>query len=380
MTTETPGPDPSAPGLPAEPPGLLLASTQDVLGAVPYLLGFHPGDSLIVIGLRGDPPRGRVHLTVRWDLPLAAPAPGRILPLLRKEEITQVIAVGYGPGPLVTPAADAVIALLRGSGIAVLDVLRAHDGRYWSYLCQAAECCPPSGTPYDREAGPIAAQATVHGLVALPDRRTLERSLAPAGGRERTAMRRATARATAELRARLAGCRDVDGLAAELVADGVARVHGAIAAYASGGRIDDEQAARLGLGLAVIRIRDEAWALITDDTCDAHVRLWRDLTRRLEPRFAAPAASLLGMAAWRGGDCALAGIALARALDADPGYSMAHLLMQALRHLLPPHALKERMPSPEELDQEMGGARAAWLLPVIALLEERRRGPVAVAG
>ncbi|MBG0830468.1 DUF4192 domain-containing protein [Planomonospora sp. ID67723] len=372
--------DASDRGSPLARPGLLLRSTQDVLGAVPYLLGFHPADSLVLIGLKGEPPRGSVHLTVRWDLPLAAAGLSRILPLLRKEEVTQVIAVGYGPGPLVTPAADAVIELLRGSGIAVLDVLRAEEDLYWSYLCSLAECCPPSGTPYDREAGPIAAQATVHGLVALPDRAALERSLAPAGGAERASMRRATARVAAELRGRIAGCADADGLAAELVADGVARVHAAIGTYASGGRLDDEEAARLGLDLAVIRIRDEAWTLITDDTCDAHVRLWRDLTRRLEPRFVPPAASLLGMAAWRGGDCALAGIALVRAHDVDPGYSMANLLMQALRHLLPPHALRERMPSPEELDQEMGGARAAWLLPMIVLLEEPRPGPVALAG
>ena len=53
---------------------------------MPYLLGFHPAESLIVIGLEGEPPKGRLHLTVRWDLPLAAPGLGQIIPLFRKRE------------------------------------------------------------------------------------------------------------------------------------------------------------------------------------------------------------------------------------------------------------------------------------------------------
>ncbi|GAB3903300.1 hypothetical protein GCM10027612_69630 [Microbispora bryophytorum subsp. camponoti] len=83
------------------------------------------------------------------------------------------------------------------------------------------------------------------------------------------------------------------------MAEGLARVRRAVGLYDSGGRLDDEGAARLGLDLAVVRVRDEAWALIDDR--DAHVALWRDLTRRLEPGHVAPAASLLAAAAWHRG-------------------------------------------------------------------------------
>ncbi|MGC5011692.1 DUF4192 domain-containing protein [Streptosporangium sp. DT93] len=352
------------------PPRLLLGSTEDVLGAVPYLLGFHPDESLVVIGLTGGPATSRLHLTVRWDLPLAADGLGRILPLFEKEGVTEVVVVGYGPGPLVTPAVDAAVAHVRGGGLTVVDALRVEQGRYWSYACSRSDCCPADGTPYERQAGAVAAEATLQGLVALPDRQTLERSLDPVTGPGRAAMREATVRVTRETRDRLTGCRDADGFAAEFVADGMARVREAIAVYASGGRLGDDQAARLGLDLAVIRIRDEAWALITDDDHDTHLRLWHDLTRRLEPRFVPPVASLLGLVAWRGGDSALAGVALGRAYEADPGYSMANLLLHAIRSLVPPHALNDRMPSPEDLDQEMGSPRTAWLLPMVVLLDE----------
>ncbi|MFC7649225.1 DUF4192 domain-containing protein [Streptosporangium lutulentum] len=371
MTTD----NQTSPGRPASQPRLLLGSTEEILGAVPYLLGFHPADSLIVIGLEGSLP-GPLHITVRWDLPLAAPGLGQIIPLFRNEGITQVVVIGYGSGPLVTPAADMAVALFRQSDLTLVDALRVEDGRYWSYICSRVGCCSGDGTPYERGANAIAAQAVVHGLVALPDRETLEHSIDPVGGPERAAVREVTLRVTEELHGRLTRREDDEGFAAEFVADGMARVREAIGIYASGGRLEDEQVARLGLDLAVIRIRDEAWALITDDTHDVHLRLWQDLTRRLEPRFVPPAASLLGMAAWRQGDAALAGIALTRACEIDPGYSMANLLIHALRHLLPPHVLRERMPSPEELDQEMGSPTMAWLLPMIALLEE----PTIMAG
>ncbi|MEU4535732.1 DUF4192 domain-containing protein [Streptosporangium sp. NPDC023825] len=363
-------PSPSSPSSPpAAQPRLLLGSTEDVLGAVPYLLGFHPADSLVVIGLTGSPSRGRLHLTVRWDLPLGPGGLGRIVPLLGKEGVTEVVVVGYGAGPLVTPAVDEAVALFRRSGLTVVDALRVEDGRYWSYECSRTDCCSADGMPYERRAGAVAAEAVLHGLVALPDRQTLERSLDPVTGPAREAIREATSRLTEEMRGRLAGCHDADGFAAEFVADGMARIREAVVTYASGGRLDEDQAARLGLDLAVIRIRDEAWALVTDESHDAHLKLWHDLTRRLEPRFVPPVASLLGLVAWRRGDSALAGVALARAHEADPGYSMANLLAHAIHHLVPPHVLDDRMPSPEELDQEMGSPRMSWLLPMAALLE-----------
>ena len=119
--------------------------------------------------------------------------------------------------------------------------------------------------------------------------------------------------------------------------------------------------------------RDEAWTLVNDTTLTAHLALWSDLTRRLEPRFLPPAASLLALSAWQFGDCALAGIALQRALAADPDYSLANLLSHALHHMLSPVVLRERMPTPAGLDNAMGSPRVSWLSPMIALLEDEQR-------
>jgi len=348
---------------------MVLSSPADLLCAVPYLVGFHPADSLVVAGFTGGPPDGRLRLTTRWDLPLVPGALDLLVPLLTREGVTQVMAAGFGSGALVTPAMDEAIRLLREAGITVAEALRAEGGRYWSYLCRDVRCCPPEGVPYDTGSSAIAAQATVHGMVALPDRHSLEISLTPVDGPGRASMRRATARAVAEFRRRLAEAERPDEFAAEFVAAGLARVRDAVRVHLAGGRLGDDEAARLGLDLAVIRVRDEAWILIDDDTIGAHLELWRDLTRRLEPRFTAPAASLLGAAAWRNGECALAGIAVERALSADPGYTMARLLLEGLRSLVSPGILRSGMPTAEDLDEQMGRPTIAWLDPLRALID-----------
>ncbi|QYC43889.1 hypothetical protein Nocox_31545 [Nonomuraea coxensis DSM 45129] len=356
-STSASGPTPPSP---SPSPFLALTSPADILAAVPYLVGFHPSASLVVVGLE----HGRATMVVRWDLPLPPGTLDGLEPLFGRANVTEMVAIGYGPGESVTPAVDAVRRVAAGAGVRVGEALRAHEGRYWSYVCAVPSCCPAEGTPYDPGSSRIAAEATVHGLVALPDRETLERTLAPATGPVRLAMRRATSDAADEVKAALAAATNLDAFTRGFVAEGLARVREALATHEEGGRLTDREAARLGLDLTLVRIRDEAWTLMHE----SHVGLWKDLTRRLEPRFAPPAASLLAMAAWRSGDSVLATVALERALAVDPGYSMANLLMHAVQNLLSPAILRDRMPTPAELDAAMGAAHAGWLLPLSGLL------------
>jgi hypothetical protein len=360
MTTNT-SPSPSS-SASAASPFLTLTSPADILAAVPYLIGFHPSSSLIVIGLAA----GQAKLVVRWSLPLPPGTLAPLGPLFDREGVTQVVIIGYGSGDVVTPAVDEARLLAGKVGVRVGEALRAHEGRYWSYVCDVPLCCPAEGTPYDPSTSQIAAEATVCGLVAFPDREALERAVAPVTGPVRMAMRRATADAIADLRAGLAATTDLDAFAQRHVAEGLERVRSALTTHTAGGRLDDAEAARLGLDLTIIRVRDEAWTLMQE----SHATLWRDLTRRLEPRFIPPAATLLAMAAWRAGNSVQATIALERALAIDPGYSMANLLMHAVQNLLSPAIMRGRLPTPAQLDAAMGSAHAGWLLPLVNLLDE----------
>ncbi|MFG1706007.1 DUF4192 domain-containing protein [Nonomuraea sp. M3C6] len=366
MTTNTSAPTPdSTPAIGATPgadPCLTLTSPADILAAVPYLVGFHPHHSLIVIGLD----HGQAKVVARWNLPLPPETLAPLALLFDREGVTEIVIVGYGPGELVTPAVDEARLLATKTEVHVGEALRAHEGRYWSYVCDVPMCCPAEGTPYDPSTSQIAAEATVRGLVALPDREALERTIAPLTGPVRMAMRRATADAITDVRARLTAATDLDTFAQDFIAQGLARVRSALQTHTEGGRLEDAEAARLGLDLTITRVRDEAWTLMDE----SHALLWKDLTRRLEPRFTPPAASLLAMAAWRAGNSVQATIAVERALTIDPGYSMANLLMHALQNLLSPSIIRGRLPSPGELDAAMGPTHGAWLLPLVNLLDE----------
>ncbi|WP_206068900.1 DUF4192 domain-containing protein [Nonomuraea composti] len=339
-----------------------MTSPTDVLAAVPYLVGFHPNASLIVVGLA----RGQAKMVARWSLPFPPGTLDAMSLMFDRKGITEIVVVGYGPGDLVTPAVDEARRLAARHGVHVGEALRAHEGRYWSYICDLTTCCPAEGTPYDLTTSQIAAEATVRGLVALPNREALERTLAPVTGPVRMAMRRATAEAIADFQRRIMSATDLTEFAEQFIAEALSRVRSALEIHSAGGRLTDTEAAKLGLDLAIMRVRDEAWTLMDD----SHALLWKDLTRRLEPRFTPPAASLLAMASWRSGNSVQATIALERALTTDPSYSMANLLMHALQNLLSPTLLQDRLPTPAELDETMGTVSAQWLLPLINLLDE----------
>jgi hypothetical protein len=344
------------------------------LSAVPHLLGFHPSQSMVVIGL--DARRGRIVLAFRYDLP-DPPDPARsqeitehAIGVLGKRRIKTAIAAGYGPGTLVTPVAEPLRAGLRDARIALRDLLRVQDGRYWSYVCTDPGCCPPDGVAFDVSAHPAAAALTAAGMPARPDRASLVASLAPLTGPSAESMRRATERALLRVdeliapscppgggssRAPGSASSRVPGSLWPVVEAGREAVRSAIRIYRRGGQITDhDQLAWLSVTIADLRVRDDAWARMDPRYRTQHQQLWTDVVRHAcEPYVPAPA-SLLAFAAWQSGEGALANVAIERALVADPEYSMAHLLGQALDAGLPPSAARLPM-TPEEVEASYAG-------------------------
>jgi hypothetical protein len=336
-------------------PRVRVSSPADVLAVVPHLLGFHPGKSLVVMGV--GRPRARVQLAFRYDLPdppdavHAADIAEHAAEVLRHRRLSSVIGVGYGPGALVTPVADALAAALRQAGLRLHELMRVEDGRYWSYLCENPECCPAEGVPFDVRAHPAAAAMTVAGLVAYPDRAALASTLAPVTGAAALSMEHATLRArerAAELSAQASG--PGAGQPARLLVDAGRRaVQEAISTYRAGGRLlADEPVAWLTVVLAYLAVRDDAWARMDPGYRSAHLRLWTDVVRRATPAYLPAPASLLAFTAWQSGEGALANIAIDRALAMDPGYSLARLLRDIMDAGVPPSAARVPM-TPEQV-------------------------------
>ncbi len=199
----------------------------------------------------------------------------------------------------------------------------------------------------------VAAEMTVAGNVTLPGRAALEAAVAPLGDPVRTAMRHATARAENRVRTLIADASRAGRIRRQLprsvIDDGLRAVSAAISTYRTGGQISsDDEIAWIALTLADLRVRDDAWARMDPEHTDAHLRLWTDVVRRAEPAYVPAPACLLAFTAWQAGNGALANVALSRALEADPGYSMAMLLGEAVGGGLPPSAARLPM-TPEEV-------------------------------
>jgi Domain of unknown function (DUF4192) len=329
-------------------------SVAGFLAVIPHLLGFHPNRSMVVVGL--DAPRGRVKLAFRYDLP-DPPDPVRSREIaehatgvLRRRGITTTIAAGYGPGTLVTPVAEPLFAAVRRAGVTLRDLLRVEDGRYWSYTCQDPRCCPPEGVVFDGLAHPAAAALSAAGLDARADRAALAATLAPLTGLAAESMSQATQRAVRRLEDLIAAAPSGSDAMGPVVDAGRAAVREAIGTYRGGGRITHhDQMAWLAVSLADLRVRDDAWARMDPKHRAAHRRLWTDVVRFAAESYVPAPASLLAFTAWQSGEGALANIAIERALAADPGYSMAHLLGQAIDAGLPPSAARLPM-TPEEVE------------------------------
>jgi hypothetical protein len=351
----TPGPN-TTPDATPDRPLLRVGSADSMLAVIPALLGFHPANSIVVIG--AGPTRGRIQVAFRYDLPeppnsaAAAKIAAHAASILLRHQLRLAIVAGYGPGPAVTPVADAMVAELRRAGITLHDMLRVEDGRYWSYACQDPRCCPPEGVPFNPADHPAAQALAAAGNAALSDRAALAATIAPPGGLAADAMRHAVRRAEDHISGILRRGASAGGRAPavqQMVAEGLRAVQDAIATYRDGRQITtDDQFAQIAVGINDLRVRDDAWARMEPAHAKAHLRLWADVVRRAPARYVPAPASLLAFTAWQSGNGALANVAAQRALAANPEYSMALLLLEAISAGAPPSAARLPM-TPDEV-------------------------------
>jgi hypothetical protein len=315
---------------------ITAGSPAEAVAVTPYVLGFHPSDSLVVLGLIGR----TVDFAVRYDLP----PPGfpdvydEAAEIIARQGADRVVVLGYGPPGRVTPSALDLARALGAAGVSVANTVRVYEGRWWSYMSDG----PADGTPCSPG---LAAEAVYQGMVALPDRKSLVASVSPVEGEARREMTAATERA----RRRRAGLTDGDvpraGRQAVREAERVARAARQLSA---------DEFAWLGVLLVDSLVLDYAMERSGPD--DWRIRLWTEVVRRVEPGFVPGPACLLGFAAWRAGEGALARVAVDRALTANVGHRMAAVLDRLLASGIRPHALVA-MSSPAGRRRRAGRSR-----------------------
>jgi hypothetical protein len=329
-----------------------LSDPGEIAAGLPQLLGFRPRESVVLIGL-GGPSGGRVGLTVRADIP-----PPRDAAALAAE-IAARAAVDRPAGVLVAIVSEApdgiegsdhrphrdlphrdllhaLVLALADRALPVRDALLVRRGRWWSYDCPHPCCAPEAGTPLPAGVSELEVASVAAGQVLAEDRADLAARIAPAGD-PLGVMAAETLRVGRACSARVLqeGWDAVVGESWRAVTVAIAGLRSTVGTTPTAGEV-----ARIVWGLRDSAVRDRAMGLALGEDAAPAERLWTDCTRRAPSPLDAAPATLLAVSAWLRGDGAMAGIALARARDSDPGYVLARQLDEALTACVPPAELR----------------------------------------
>ena len=285
---------------------------------VPYLLGFHPTESLVAVFVR----ERRVVVTARLDLAATADIEALVdqLELVgRQVGSRSAVLIGYsadeGVRDLMRDLADVIPRDL-------LDVLAVAGERWWSVCCDGA-CCPPEGRPYDIGSHPLAAAAVMAGISATATRQEVADLAAgpPAADQDRlSGLTEQTARRLSGM-----GRRRRRQRMGRLVAR----------TLRSGGPTETE-AIEIAVLARDVAVRDAAWILMSREQAADHVVLWRRVVSvSVWPCEAAPL-GMLAMAGWLSGNGALLNCCIERLERVAPDYSLLQLCRAISDEAVPP--------------------------------------------
>jgi hypothetical protein len=350
---------------------ITLHGPAELADALPYLLGFHCTDSVVLVAVHG--PEGRFGGRVRAGLP---PGPadwptaarqlarGLVEGSARRGARPDGIVVYLcqeprgGEDPARTmerlrPFAQQLRVACGALDVPVVEALCVSARRCWSYCAPDAEQAPREGIALPPPGTSAIAAGTVYaGLPAPGSLAVIEARLAPRGTAG-DAQEVAFDAACAELVPRVLGQWGEEELRRRTLALARAVLERLRAAPRTDdppsadtrddGLLGDGEAAAIVLGLQDRRTRDRAAEWVDPADADAALRLWRALARRCGGAYAdhaAPLLSLAGWVAWSTGDGVEARVALRMALDREPRYTFARLLYTSVNEGLDPEVLR----------------------------------------
>jgi hypothetical protein len=374
---------------PAGEQQITLRGPAELADALPYLMGFYPNDSVVMVALHGG--RGRFGGRLRLGIPQAPGEWGPVADQLaeclisgseRREGRPDAIVIflcqdspdgsdGRLTMERLRPFAQRLRTACGALDVPVLEALCISDGRYWSYCCPDPRCCPDQGNPLAMPGTTVmAAAATYAGVHVRGTLRDMEARLQPwRTPVDVTTQQEALDRTMPELVPRLLDEQARREVATETLRlartlmDRIEESQPAPPALSDAGDdqlIGSDEAAGVILGLQDRETRDKAAAWMEGAEAQSALRLWRALARRCVGRYGEHAAApltLAGWVSWSTGDEPGARVALTLALRADPDYTFAQLLHRACNEGLDPEALRRCLR--EATDEETGSGAGA---------------------
>lgn len=346
---------------PQPPP---ITSPSSLVASCGPLLGFEPESCLVaLLAVPGRP--GRVIARVDLVPDLAAPDCAAMLAgSLIRAGGSRVAIVLWIDAHDATPRSElpglalveSLTTHLARSGIEIDACLATNGERWWELLCTTPGCCPDEAQPVDPDvAGAVRLHYAVAGYAPLASRGELARRLRPEPEAvARTARHLARARPSEGSRRwrerqlrlvwpLLSPGQPGDGCEPARHTDPALRGLGAWPSAAPSPQLDGPQADAPGpgpeavvLALADIGVRDVillrlAASEVTCRSCwDRTLGVLAAVVRAAPPSHAAPAGTLLAVAAWLAGEGALATIAVEHALADRSDYRLARLTSQLI--------------------------------------------------
>jgi hypothetical protein len=309
-----------------------LTSPHDLLAAIPFLIGYHPQNSLVLVSLKDD----AVGMAMRVDMStdIAVEAYDLLASHFLREEAQAALIVAYTDEEKSDPESVLITtsaALIR-AGIEIKESLIVRNNRYRSMLCSDVTCCPPEGNPIPEiDSSRIAAEHVVAGHpMPFANVDGLVQSIAAVPSSFETQWQDEVEKFWIS-----SDAEEIN----DLQRDGATAIIDLVGEYSQGrGAEDRELVARVIGRLSDIQVRDFALGSHSEETFDAYMAMWRDLIRIAPRGFVAPIASLFAALAYESGEGALAHKALDRALHDDDHYSLALLLRRVFTAGWPPQS------------------------------------------
>ena len=309
-----------------------LTSPHDLLAAIPFLIGYHPQDSLVLVALKDE----AVGMAMRVDMPVGVSAEGYDLLASHflRDGADGAFIVAYVGAGAVDPEnvlINTSAALVR-AGIDIKESLIVRNNRFRSMICSDLTCCPPEGSVIpDLGSSRIAAEHVIAGHpMPFENVDGLVQSIAAVASSFESVW-------ADEVQAFWVSS-DSEEIQ-ELQRDGATAIIDLVGEYREGrGAEDRELAARVIGRLSDIQVRDFALGSHTDESADYYWAMWRDLLRIAPRGFVAPIACLFAAMAYERGEGALAHKGLDRGLGDDDQYSLAHLLRRVFTAGWPPQS------------------------------------------
>lgn len=298
-------------GLPGGEHQVTLRTPAELADALPYLLGYRPEDSIVLVALHDGERRGRFGGRARLGIPGHAEdwpsvsdqlAQGLVKGSERRgarpESMVAYLCQEPGGGESgrevmerLRPLAQLLRTACGRLDVPVIEALCISGGRFWSYTCPGQGCCPAEGTSMGLPGTSVlAAAATYAGLQVRGSLKDLTARLLPWESTAALGQEVALDTASMALVPRILE----DDSRAEVAEEALAlarRIRDRLAAASAvsgtrpsdlrdDGLLENDEAATLILGLQDRTTRDRAAQWMEGDEAAPALRLWRALARR----------------------------------------------------------------------------------------------------